>query len=120
MDFEFKENQKVCRHVKVSFIDVLKCVDNLDLLTETRFQDFRKNKVIYKFQEFSKFYKEHLKNKGHEESENLLKKTLFLLEDLMIKNTSLLVFEKKHPNDKLLRENNFQHKALIEEFCLSY
>lgn len=77
LDFENKEHQKLCRHVKITLIEFLKITDNLDVLDENRFQDFRKNKIVYKYKEFIGFFKDHIKkNKGHEESESLLKKVL--------------------------------------------
>lgn len=76
-DFEIKEHQKICRHVKISFVDFVKQADNLDILDENRYLDFKKNKVLYKYKEFIGFFKEHIKKgKGHEESESILKKSL--------------------------------------------
>ena len=52
--------------MKVAFVDILKQVDNLDLLDHFKYEDFRKNKIVYKFKEFANFFKEPTKkNKGH-------------------------------------------------------
>lgn len=41
----------------------------MDVLDENNYLEWRKNKVIYKFKEFNKFMKDHLKkDKGHFES----------------------------------------------------
>lgn len=36
-DYEIKEHQKLCRHVKLSFLTFLKQLENLDLLDENKF-----------------------------------------------------------------------------------
>ena len=37
LDFKDKENQKICRHVKITLLEFLKISDNLDVLDENRF-----------------------------------------------------------------------------------
>ena len=63
LDFENKEYPKKCRHVKIAFVDFLKQTNDLDILDEKRYLDWKKNKINYKYKEFVSFFKEHIKKK---------------------------------------------------------
>jgi hypothetical protein len=93
-DYEQKEHQKLCRHVKLSFLTFLKQLENLDLLDENKFQDFIKNKIVYKYKEFAAFFKTHTsKNSSHDATEVLLRKALSNFNRLMRSNHDLLLYE---------------------------
>ena len=121
LDFENKEYPKNCRHVKIAFVDFLKQTDDLDILDEKRYLDWRKNKIHYKYKEFTNFFKEHIKKKkGHDETNKLLKLVLEPLKQLMEANCRLLIFEKKNYTKKLFEENYFKYAGLIKDFCEKY
>lgn len=66
LDFDNKEIPKNCRHLKLAFLDILKGFDQLDQVDENNYVIWRKNKIIYKYKEFLKFFKDHMKKeRGH-------------------------------------------------------
>ena len=119
-DYEIKEHQKLCRHVKLSFLTFLKQLENLDLLDENKFQDFIKNKIVYKYKEFAAFFKTHIgKNNSNDSTEALIRKALSNFIRLMKANHDLLVFEMGIRNDQDGRESLPQQKSLIQDFAQS-
>lgn len=121
LDFENKEVPKNCRHLKNNFIELLKNVLQLQNVDENTYLDWKKNKIVYKFKEFAKFLKDHLKkDKGHAETTKILELVLLPFKTLMVANFRLSVFESKNNNLKLKEENIFQFNALMKEFCVSY
>jgi hypothetical protein len=121
LDFVNKDTPKNCRHVKNSFVDFLKVVDDVDNQSEETYLDWKKNKVIYKYKEFCKFYKEHVKkDKGHMEAKVLLEKVLFPFKRLMESSTKLTLFELGTKSDQTVAENYFQFIADVKSFALNF
>jgi hypothetical protein len=121
LDFVNKEGPKNCRHVKNSFIECLKYLEDVENLDATTFQDWKKNKIIYKFKEFSKFFKEHIKkDKGHTESKKILEVVLAPLKKLMEANSKLLLVELSNKTEKKLEESYFCYKADVRNFAIAF
>lgn len=121
LDFVNKENPKNCRHVKNSFIEFLKYLEDVDNVDANNFQDWKKNKIIYKYKEFCKFFKEHIKkDKGHAESKKILEIVLAPLKKLMETNSKLLLVELGNKTDKKLEENYFCYKADVRAFAIAF
>lgn len=120
LDFENKEVPKNSRHLKNNLIELLKHINKIENLDENNYLDFKKNKVIYKYKEFSKFFKDHVKKKGYLESKKLLDIVLKPMKELMEANFRLNLFEMNFESDKEINENYFQYIALIKNFCEKY
>jgi hypothetical protein len=120
LDFENKEVPKNSRHLKNNLIEILKYCNTIDTLDENNYLDFKKNKIMYKFKEFAKFFKDHIKKKGYLESKKLLDIVLNPLKELMEANFKLNVFEVNNQSEKLMNQNYFQYRALIKNFCEKY
>ena len=118
LDFKNKDVPKNCRHVKLGFVNLLKVLKYEDL-ESFNFLDWRKNKLIYSFKEFSKFFKEHSK-KGHLETKTLMMEALHPFIELMRSNMKLVVFELGVSNHDQLMRNFFKYKANIISFCRNY
>lgn len=120
-DFINKDVPKNCRHIKNNFVDILKNLDELDHLDEKNYLGWRTNKIIYRYKEFAKFFKEHIKkDKGHTETKKILNDVLAPLRELMEVNFRLTIFETKNTTKRLVEENYFQFKALITDFAMKY
>lgn len=121
LDFVNKETPKNCRHVKNSFVEFVKVVDDIDTLSEENYQDWKKNKIIYKYKEFCKFYKEHTKKeRGHAEAKVLLERILKPFQKLMESSAKLTLFEIGAKSERLMAENYFQFTADVRSFALNF
>jgi hypothetical protein len=82
--------------------------------------DFRKNKIIYKFKEFSKFFKEHCKkDRGHFETQVILDKVLSPFHKLMDTNARLALLEFHNPSEQKLNSKLFLYSADIHGFVVA-
>lgn len=72
LDFERKEIPKNCRHIKNAFVEIINNILKLKEQDHNSYQKYISNKIIHKYKEFVKFYKFHIKNKGHEDCVELL------------------------------------------------
>lgn len=121
LDFVNKEVPKSCRHIKNNFVEILKNLDELEEQDETSYLTWKQNKMVYKYKEFAKFMKEHMKkDKGHTEAKKLLTIILTPLKELMEATLRLSVFEIKNTSKKSIEENYFQFKALVVTFAEKY
>lgn len=121
LDFINKDTPKNCRHVKNTFVDFFKCIDDLDNQSEETYLDWKKNKIIYKYKEFCKFFKDHIKkDKGHSETKVLLEKVLKPFQKLMETSAKLTLFELNSKTEVIIAENYFQFIADVKSFSLSF
>jgi hypothetical protein len=118
LDFQNKDVPKNCRHVKKTFIHLLNIMIDENLVS-TNFLSWRKDKLIYRFKEFGKYFKEHSK-KGHQETKALMLTALDPFINLMKANLKLVVFELNVSNPEVFLKNFFKYRANIIEFCRSY
>lgn len=121
LDFPNKEVPKSCRHIKNNFVEILKNLDELDDLDKTNYIMWKQNKIIFRYKEFVKFLKEHIKkDKGHTDAKNILNTVLDPLKSLMEATLRLSIFEVKHTTKKAIEEHYFQYKALLITFAEKY
>ena len=118
LDFQNKDVPKNCRHVKKTFIHLLNIIKD-ENLGSNNFVSWRKDKLIYRFKEFSKYFKDHVK-KGHLETKNLMMEALDPFIKLMKANLKLVVFELGVNDSDNFLKNFFKYRANIIEFCKSY
>lgn len=118
LDFKNKDVPKNSRHVKLTFLNLVKVL-RAEHLESINFLEWKKNKLIYAMKEFSKHFKEHVK-KGHQETKTLMNQALAPLIDLMKANFKLVTFELGVENHDQLLKNFFKFKASIFDFAKYY
>lgn len=118
LDFQNKDVPKNCRHVKKTFIHLLNILHDENIIA-TNFLSWRKEKLIYRFKEFAKYFKDHAK-KGHMETKDLMLLTLDPFIRLMKSNLKLVSFELGNSNPDSFLKNFFKYRANIIEFCRNY
>lgn len=117
-DFVDKEHPKNCRHVKNTFIELMKLIEDIDNIEYNNFVEWRKNRFIYKYKEFMKFYKDHIKkDKGHAESKKILTSVLEPLRNLLEAANRLVCFNFSCQNLLEVDERYFQYRADLLQFC---
>lgn len=118
LDFKNKDVPKNSRHVKLTFLNLIKVL-RAEHLESINFVEWKKTKVVYAIKEFSKHFKEHVK-KGHQETKSLMNEALAPLISLMKANFKLVTFEMGVRNHDQLLRNFFKFKASIFDFARFY
>lgn len=121
LDYAEKDIPKNCRNVRNMMIEFMKFVDEIDTITETDYNEWKKSKISAKFKDFVKFFKEHIKkDKGHTTTKKMMLEVLAPLEELMDANMRLTLFDIKHETELKYEQNNFKYLALIQKWCTTY
>jgi len=110
LNYPFAEYPKNCRNVRNMLVEFMKFVDEIDTITETDYNDWKKNKISAKFKDFTKFFKDHIKkDKGHTITKNIMLQVLEPLKNLMEANMRLTLFDFDNITELKYEQNNFKY-----------
>lgn len=103
LDYSDKELPKNCRHVRNCYVEILKFTEELEVLDETNYIEWKKNKITNKYKDIIKFFKEHIrKERGHAVTKRFILQVLEPLVELMGTGYRLICFELQHPGETLV------------------
>lgn len=123
MKFEYTEKDipKCCRHVRNCMVEFSRFIEEIDVIDENTYNDWKKQKISAKYKDFVKFFKEHIKkDKGHVQTKKIMVEVLQSLQDLMEANIRLTLFDFEFESELKYEQNNYKYKALIESWCKTY